>query len=75
MLISRLFYRNGHLCVWESSIDLSDLEPWEPKQKIKREAANSDSEDDIPQKTADKTDSKENKNEEEMDVEENGNYW
>lgn len=62
--------RNGHLCVWESSIDLSDLEPWEPKKKIKREADNSDSEDDILQKKADETDSAKDKKDEDLELEE-----
>ncbi|XP_034239927.1 periodic tryptophan protein 2 homolog [Thrips palmi] len=63
--------RNGHLCVWESSIDLSDLEPWEPKQKVKKEAENSDSEDDIPPKKYDEADSSKKKDDD-MDIEEDG---
>ncbi|KAK3923293.1 Periodic tryptophan protein 2-like protein [Frankliniella fusca] len=68
--------RNGHLCIWESSIEPADLEPWEPFKKKVKEAANSDSEDDIPQITVDKTskESKESKSDEEMDVDQDGSH-
>ncbi|KAJ1525853.1 hypothetical protein ONE63_009048 [Megalurothrips usitatus] len=65
--------RNGHLCIWESSIDPSDLEPWEPVRKKIKEAENSDSEDDIPQTAAEEEakGSKRSKTDEEMEVEDN----
>lgn len=68
------WFRNGHLCVWESSIEPSDLEPWEPVLKKKKETVDSDSEDDIPETSAEKSakNSKGSKSDEEMDVDENG---
>ena len=39
--------RNGQLCVWECSIDIDSLQPWEPPVKKTRKETHSDSEDDI----------------------------
>jgi periodic tryptophan protein 2 len=39
--------RNGQVCVWECSIDVDSLRPWEPPVKKVREETKSDSEDDI----------------------------
>lgn len=39
--------RNGQLCVWECSIDIDSLRPWEPPVKKTRQETYSDSEDDI----------------------------
>jgi len=39
--------RNGQLCVWECSIDIDALQPWEPPVKKTRQETHSDSEDDI----------------------------
>jgi periodic tryptophan protein 2 len=39
--------RNGQVCVWECSIDMDSLRPWEPAVKKRREETHSDSEDDI----------------------------
>ncbi|XP_021930925.1 periodic tryptophan protein 2 homolog isoform X2 [Zootermopsis nevadensis] len=39
--------RNGQVCVWECSIDIDLLRPWEPPAKKTREETHSDSEDDV----------------------------
>jgi periodic tryptophan protein 2 len=39
--------RNGQVCVWECSIDMDSLRPWEPPVRKMREETHSDSEDDI----------------------------
>jgi periodic tryptophan protein 2 len=39
--------RNGQLCVWECSIDIDSLQPWEPPVKKTRQETHSDGEDDI----------------------------
>jgi periodic tryptophan protein 2 len=39
--------RNGQLCVWECSIDIDSLQPWEPPVKKTRQETNSDGEDDV----------------------------
>jgi periodic tryptophan protein 2 len=38
---------NGHVCVWECSIDMDSLRSWEPPAKKMCEETHSDSEDDI----------------------------
>ncbi|KAJ9599045.1 hypothetical protein L9F63_010502, partial [Diploptera punctata] len=44
--------RNGHVCIWECSIDLDALKPWTPPQKKIRKDNHSDSEDDIDTRKA-----------------------
>ncbi|XP_069680364.1 periodic tryptophan protein 2 homolog [Periplaneta americana] len=39
--------RNGQVCVWECSIDMDLLKPWEPPPKKTRQDTHSDSEDDV----------------------------
>ncbi|PSN57499.1 Periodic tryptophan protein 2 [Blattella germanica] len=39
--------QNGQVCVWECSVELDALRPWEPPTKKIRESTHSDSEDDV----------------------------